>query len=80
MAKQIVSDERWAVMEPLLPPPKPQPKGGRPPSLPNATDGGKSGTKRPLVVGRHGIPLAVTVGVRQALRRWGGEGSERLGR
>lgn len=31
MAKEIVSDELWAVVEPLLPPPKPRPKGGRPP-------------------------------------------------
>ncbi len=27
---QIVSDELWALIEPLLPPPKPKPKGGRP--------------------------------------------------
>ena len=31
MAKEIVSDELWAVIQPLLPPPKPRPKGGRPP-------------------------------------------------
>jgi transposase len=31
MAKPIVSDELWAVIEPLLPPHKPRPKGGRPP-------------------------------------------------
>ncbi|MFA0741994.1 MAG: hypothetical protein DFNUSKGM_002661, partial [Candidatus Fervidibacter sacchari] len=31
MAKEIVSDELWAVIQPLLPPPKPKPKGGRPP-------------------------------------------------
>ncbi len=31
MAKEIVSNELWAVIEPLLPPPKPRPKGGRPP-------------------------------------------------
>jgi transposase len=31
MAKPIVSDELWAVIEPLLPPRKPRPKGGRPP-------------------------------------------------
>jgi transposase len=30
MAKPIVSDELWAVIEPLLPPHKPRPKGGRP--------------------------------------------------
>jgi transposase len=31
MAKQIVSDELWAVIEPLLPEQPPRPKGGRPP-------------------------------------------------
>ena len=31
MAKPIVSDELWAVIEPLLPPRGPRPKGGRPP-------------------------------------------------
>jgi transposase len=31
MAKELVSDELWAVIQPLLPPPKPKPKGGRPP-------------------------------------------------
>lgn len=32
-AKEIVSDELWAVIEPLLQLPKPRPKGGRPPIL-----------------------------------------------
>ena len=31
MAKKIVSDELWSIVEPLLPPPKPKPRGGRPP-------------------------------------------------
>lgn len=31
MAKPLVSDELWAVVEPLLPPPRPHPNGGRPP-------------------------------------------------
>ena len=31
MAKALVSDELWAVVAPLLPPPRPRPKGGRPP-------------------------------------------------
>ena len=30
MAKSLVSDELWAVIEPLLPPQPPRPKGGRP--------------------------------------------------
>lgn len=30
MAKPLVSDELWAVIEPLLPPEPPKPKGGRP--------------------------------------------------
>src|SRR6478672_3787176 len=30
MAKPLVSDELWAVIEPLLPPQPPRPKGGRP--------------------------------------------------
>jgi transposase len=31
MAKALVSDELWAVVALLLPPPRPRPKGGRPP-------------------------------------------------
>ena len=31
MAKALVSDELWAAVAPLLPPPRPRPKGGRPP-------------------------------------------------
>jgi transposase len=30
MAKQLVSDELWTIIEPLLPPAPPRPKGGRP--------------------------------------------------
>jgi transposase len=30
MAKTLVTDELWAVVEPLLPPEPPKPKGGRP--------------------------------------------------
>ena len=30
MAKQLVTDELWAVIEPLLPPESAKPKGGRP--------------------------------------------------
>jgi transposase len=30
MAKQLVSDELWATIAPLLPPTPPRPKGGRP--------------------------------------------------
>ena len=30
MAKTLVSDELWAIVEPLLPPEPPKPKGGRP--------------------------------------------------
>ena len=30
MSKPLVSDELWAIVEPLLPPEPPKPKGGRP--------------------------------------------------
>ena len=31
MAVQLVSNELWSLIEPLLPPARPKPKGGRPP-------------------------------------------------
>ncbi|MDT0500768.1 IS5 family transposase [Halomonas sp. PAR7] len=37
MAKKIVSDELWEIVEPLLPPEKPKPRGGRPPNSNRAT-------------------------------------------
>src|SRR5215210_4835272 len=30
MSKPLVSDERWEIVEPLIPPESPKPKGGRP--------------------------------------------------
>jgi transposase len=30
MGKELVSDELWEIIEPLLPPEAPEPKGGRP--------------------------------------------------
>jgi len=31
MSKPLLTDELWDIIKPLLPPPKPRPKGGRPP-------------------------------------------------
>ena len=35
MAKPLVTDELWEVVEPLLPEEPPKPKGGRPPRVPD---------------------------------------------
>lgn len=50
MAKRLVSDELWAFIEPLLPPEKPKPKGGRP-RIPN-----RNALTGILFVLRTGIP------------------------
>lgn len=50
MAKPILPDELWGLIEPLLPPLKPQPKGGRPP-VPN-----RAALTGILFVLRTGIP------------------------
>lgn len=50
MAKPLVSDALWAKIEPLLPPERPRPKGGRPPRPARAVLSGI------LFVLRTGIP------------------------
>jgi len=64
MAKPLVSDELWAIGEPLLPPESPKPKWGAE-SGPNPTDRGNAqrapGSKHHLLVDRQGIPLTVTL-------------------
>jgi transposase len=58
-----VSDDLWAVIEPLLPPEPPKPKGGRSRLSNRAALTGivKAGTKHHLLVERTGLPLAVLV-------------------
>ena len=51
MAKPLVSDALWGEIAPLLPPPKPRPKGGRPPVSNRAALTGI------LFVLKSGIPL-----------------------
>jgi transposase len=50
MAKPLISDALWSVMEPLLPRERPKPKGGRPAVPPRAALSGI------LFVLRSGIP------------------------
>ena len=50
MRRPLVSDELWAIVEPLLPPERPKPKGGRPP-VPN-----RAALTGILFVLRSGIP------------------------
>lgn len=50
MAKPLLTDELWAVIEPCLPPPAVRPKGGRPP-VPN-----RQALKGILFVLKTGIP------------------------
>jgi transposase len=51
MAKPLVTDALWAEIEPLLPAPRPRPKGGRPPIPSRAALTGI------LFVLKSGIPL-----------------------
>lgn len=51
MAKPLVADALWAEIAPLLPPPGPRPKGGRPPVSDRAALTGI------IFVPRSGIPL-----------------------
>jgi len=50
MAKPLLTDELWERIEPLLPPPTPKPKGGRPPV------GNRAALTGILFVLRTGIP------------------------
>ena len=50
MRRPLVSDELWAIVEPLVPPERPKPKGGRPP-VPN-----RAALTGILFVLRSGIP------------------------
>ena len=56
MAKPLVTDELWAVIEPLLPPMRPKPQGGRPPIENRAALTGV------LFVLKSGIPWDATAG------------------
>jgi transposase len=58
MRKPLVSDELWAIVEPLLPADSPKPKGGRP-SVPD-----RACLTGILFLPRSGIPWALL------LRRW----------
>jgi len=50
MKRQLLPDELWAIVEPLLPAEKPKPKGGRPPI------GNRAALSGILFVLRSGIP------------------------
>ena len=50
MAKPLLTDELWSVIEPLLPPEKPKPDGGRP------AVNNRAALTRILFVLRSGIP------------------------
>ena len=67
MAKPLLPDDLWSVIEPLLPPPRPRPKGGRPPISNRAALTGI------LFVFKTGLPweyLPVEMGCGSGMRCW----------
>ena len=69
MVKPLVPDELWALIEPLLPPERPQPKGGRPP-IPH-----RAGLSGIVFVLQSGIPwemLPQERGCGSGMTRWRG--------
>lgn len=65
MAKPLVSDELWSAVAPLLPPPRPKPKGGRPPCDDRAALSGilfvlKSGIPREMLPWEMGCGSGMT--------------------
>lgn len=73
MAKPLVSDELWAAIEPLLPPERPKPKGGRPKLPDRAVLGGilfelKTGTAWEMLPPQLGCGVGMTCWRR--LRDW----------
>ena len=64
MAKELVTDQLWEIVEPLLPPEEPKPKGSRP-RMPDRA--ALTGLERPQILRKHWGQVRRCAGVYRTL-------------